>query len=248
MGILIIFRKIYINHIIVYELPMDETSFELKRRRELYEFIAHNSGLHMRDISRQMNIPFTSLKYHLIYLEKKGFIISKEDGKFNRCFISHDISDQEKKVLNCFRKKTTLHIILWFFIAIQCSQKDISRSLEKHPATIGFHLRNMLHAGVIEQIPIDHGAVFKNSVPIIIPREQVSSEKIYVLLDPLMIYNLLIKHKENLPDKEIVIGIIEYVEFHISDGIPNQVQNREDTIESVIKAFHGVFFPQSFCS
>jgi DNA-binding MarR family transcriptional regulator len=227
---------------------MDETSFELKRRRELYEFIAHHSGLHMRDISRQMNIPFTSLKYHLTYLEKKGFIISKEDGKFNRYFISNAISDQEKKVLNCFRKKATLHIILWLFVTIQCSQRDLSRYLEKHPATIGFHLRNMLRADIIEQVPIENGVVYKNSLPSTIQRPLVSSEKIYVLVDPWMIYNILIKHKDNLPESEIVNGIIEYVEFHISNGIPKRVQNREDTIASLIDAVRNYFFPPSFCS
>ena len=63
-----------------------------------------------------------------------------------------------------------------------------------------------------------------------------------------MIYDLLIKHKENLSDKEIVDGIIEYVEFTISEGIPKQIQNREETIDSVIKTFFGFFFPPSFCS
>jgi DNA-binding transcriptional ArsR family regulator len=227
---------------------MDETTLEFKRRRELYEFIAHNSGLHMRDISRRMNIPFTSLKYHLRYLEKKGLIISKQDGKFNRYFISQEISEQEKKILNCVRKKATLHIILWLFVTIQCSQRDLSRFLEKHPATISFHLRNILHAGIIEQVPIKQGVVYKNSPPHTIQRQLISSEKIYVLVDPWMIYNILIKHKENLQEKEIVNGIIEYVEFHISNGIPKRVQNRKDTIASLINAVQSYFFPPSFCS
>jgi DNA-binding transcriptional ArsR family regulator len=227
---------------------MDSDFLELKRRREIYEFISHNSGSHMRDISRKMNVPFTTLKYHLTYLEKKGLIISREDGKYNRYFISQEISEKEKKILNCFRKKTTLYIILWFFIAIQCSQKDLSRYLEKHPTTISFHLRNMIHTGIIEQIPINNGFIYKNSLPQTIKRQQISSEKIYVLVDPWMIYDLLIKHEENLPEKDIVKGIIEYVEFHISDGIPKQIQNRDETINSVIKAFRGIFFPPSFCS
>jgi len=227
---------------------MDKTTLELKRRRELYEFIAHNSGLHMRDISRRMNVPFTSLKYHLRYLEKKGFIISKEDGKFNRYFIPQKVSEQEKKILNCVRKKATLHIILWLFVTIQCSQRDLSKFLEKHPATISFHLRNMLHAGIIEQVPIKEGVVNKNSPPHTIQRPIVSSEKIYVLVNPWMIYDILIKHKENLPEKDIVNGIIEYVEFHISNGIPKRVQNRKDTIASLINAVQSYFFPPSFCS
>jgi DNA-binding MarR family transcriptional regulator len=227
---------------------MENTILEFKRRREIYEFISQNSGLHMRDISRKLNVPFTSLKYHLNYLEKKGFIISRDDGKYTRYFISLEIGEKEKRILNCLRKRTTLHIILWFFIAVQCSQKDISGFLEKHPTTISFHLRKMIQTGIIEQVSIDKGVIHNNTPPIIINRTQVSSEKIYVLQDPWMIYDLLIKNKENLGDKEVVTGIIEYVEFIISEGIPKQIQNREDTKESILNTFYGFFFPPSFCS
>ena len=227
---------------------MENTILEFKRRREIYEFISQNSGLHMRDISRKLNVPFTSLKYHLNYLEKKGFIISRDDGKYSRYFISLEIGEKEKRILNCLRKRTTLHIILWFFIAVQCSQKDISRFLEKHPTTISFHLRKMIQAGIIEQVSIDKGVIYNDTPPITINRPQVSSEKIYVLQDPWMIYDLLIKNKENLGDKEVVTGIIEYVEFIISEGIPKQIQNREDTKESILNTFYGFFFPPSFCS
>jgi DNA-binding MarR family transcriptional regulator len=227
---------------------MENTILEYKRRREIYEFISQNSGLHMRDISRKLNVPFTSLKYHLNYLEKKGFIISRDDGKYSRYFISLEIGEKEKRILNCLRKRTTLHIILWFFIAVQCSQKDISRFLEKHPTTISFHLRKMIQTGIIEQVSIDKGVIHNEIPPITINRPQVSSEKIYVLQDPWMIYDLLIKNKENLGDKEVVTGIIEYVEFIISEGIPKQIQNREDTKESILNTFYGFFFPPSFCS
>ena len=227
---------------------MENTILEFKRRREIYEFISQNSGLHMRDISRKLNVPFTSLKYHLNNLEKKGFIISRDDGKYSRYFISLEIGEKEKRILNCLRKRTTLHIILWFFIAVQCSQKDISRFLEKHPTTISFHLRKMIQAGIIEQVSIDKGVIHNEIPPITINRPQVSSEKIYVLQDPWMIYDLLIKNKENLGDKEVVTGIIEYVEFIISEGIPKQIQNREDTKESIVNTFYGFFFPPSFCS
>jgi DNA-binding MarR family transcriptional regulator len=227
---------------------MENSILEFKRRREIYEYINHNSGLHMRDISRKLNIPFTSLKYHLNYLEKKGFIISRDDGKYRRYFISLEVGEKEKMILNCLRRRTTLHIILWFFIAMQCSQKDISRYLEKHPATISFHLRKMIQANIIEQVSIENGVIHNDTTPIIIKRPQVSSEKIYVLQDPWMIYELLIQNKENLGDKEVVTGIIEYVEFIISEGIPKQIQNREDTKESIVNTFYKFFFPPSFCS
>jgi len=227
---------------------MEDTIFELRKRREIYEFISKNSGLHMRDISRKMNIPFTTLQYHLNYLEKRGYIISKDDGKYIRYYISLEIGEKEKRILNCLRKKTTLHIILWFFIAQQCTQKDLSRFLEKHPATIGFHLRNMIRAGIVENASIDKGVIYKDALPNIIKRPQVSSEKIFVLKDPWMIYDLLIKHKKNLNDKKMVEFIIEHVEFYIADGIPKKVQNREETINSIVDAYCRFFFPPSFCS
>jgi len=221
---------------------------ELKRRREIYEFISQNSGLHMRDISRKMDIPFTSLKYHLRYLENRELIISRKDSKYNRYFISLKVGETEKKILACFRKRTALHIILFLILVIQCSQKEISQFLEKHPATISFHLRNMLRAGIIEQVPIQEGHIKKETRPSLIKRSQKSSEKIYVLKDHWYIYELLIKHKDYLSDKNIVMGMIEHVEYFIAGGIPIQVQNREDTLRSVVNTTHGFFLPPSFCS
>lgn len=227
---------------------MENTILELKRRKEIYEFISKNSGLHQRVISRKMKIPFTSLKYHLLTLEKHGLILSRKDGKYNRYFTSFEVSEDEKKILNCFRKRTTLHIILWFFIGVQCTQKDLSRYLEKHPATIGFHLRNMITAGIIEKKSIDNGFIYKDEPPHEIKRLQVTSEKIFVLKDPWRIYDLLIKHKNNLCDRKIVEFLIEHVEFYIADGIPQKVQNREETINSIVNAYCRFFFPPSFCS
>ena len=221
---------------------------DLKRRRAIYEFISQHPGLHMREISRKMNIPFSSLEYHLNYLKKRGLILSKVDSKYNRYFISLEIGEMEKKILNFFRKRTSLHILLWFLIAVQCSQRDLGRYLEKHPATIAFHLRKMEKAGIVKKVSIDNGVIYKDTLPGIIKRSQVSSEKIYVLTDQWIIYDLLIKHKDSLEDNEIVKGIIDYVEFYISEGVPVQVQSREDTMDSVVDAFNSIFFPPPFCS
>jgi len=227
---------------------MENAILEFKRRKEIYDFISQNSGLHMREISRRINIPFTSLEYHLNYLEKNKLIISREDGKYNRFYLSCETSEKEKKILNCFRNRTVLSIILSFVIVVQTSQKDLSRFLEKHPATISFQLRKMIQADIIEQASIYDGEIRTTEPSIRIKRNQVSSEKIYVLKDLWMTYTLLRKHKDKLDDKELVGGIIEYVELNISEGIPKQIQNREETIESILETFYAIIFPPSFCS
>jgi len=220
---------------------------ELEIRDKIYNFLQDYPGLHVREISRKLDIPFSTLKYHLNYLEKNELIISEVDDKYNRYFISQTIGNKEKKILNFLRKRATLHIVIWFIIAVQCSQKDMGRFLGKHPATISFHLRKMKNAGIIEEVTISNGVISKEELPRTIERPKVSSEKIYVLKDHWMIYNLLKKYKDKLQDNEIVSGIIDYVEFYISEGIPKQIQNREDTISSVDNIFFKMF-PPSFCS
>ena len=163
---------------------------DLKSRREIYDFISKNPGLHMRDISRKLNIPFSTLKYHLNYLEKKKLIISKTDGKYCRYFISLEIGETEKKVLYFFRKRITLHMILWFIITMQCTQKDLARFCVKHPTTIGFHLRKLMRAGIIEEVPIEGGFIRKDSHKTIIKRSKISSEKIFVLNSPVFKRNM----------------------------------------------------------
>ncbi len=225
-----------------------EVKNDLRRRRQIYELISKNPGLHMRDISRKMDIPLSSLEYHLNYLKKRSLIISKKDSKYNRYFISLEIGEEEKKILSFLRKRTTLHILLWFIIAVQCTQKDLGKFLDKHPATIAFHLKRMEKAGIIETVSSNNGVIKKKTLPSTIKRTQVTSEKIYVLKDQWMIYDLIVKHKKSLADKQIVDGFIEYVEFYISDGIPEQVKNKEDTLDSIVDTFNSFFFPPPFCS
>lgn len=225
----------------------NDSILEFKRRREIYEFISRNSGLHIREISRTMNIPLSTLKYHLNYLEKKGLILSREDGKYSRYFLPLEIGEEEKKIINCLRKRTALHIILWLFVVAQCSQKDFSNFLEKHPATINFHLRNMMAAGIIEQVSINEGVIHKKKLPILIQRTKVSSEKIYVLKDPLYIYSLILKYREHLDDQKIVSGVIDYIEFCLSEGVPEQIQDLEGIKNSIVNVFCELFFPSTFC-
>ena len=106
----------------------------------------------------------------------------------------------------------------------------------------------MINAGIIEKKSINNGYIYKEEPPHEIKRSQVSSEKIFVLKDPWRIYDLLIKHKNNLNDKRILEFLIEHVEFYITDGIPRKIQNRKETINSIVNAYCEFFFPPSFCS
>ena len=60
-------------------------------------------GLHFREISRILNIPKTTLDYHLRILEKKELIISECNGRYVRYFVKNNVSEQDKKILGILR-------------------------------------------------------------------------------------------------------------------------------------------------
>jgi len=117
-----------------------------------------------------------------------------------------------------------------------------------HPATIAFYLRKMKQADIIEIIPIKNGVISKDTMPKIIQRPQKSSEIIYSLKNPRAIYDLLIKHRENLLDEQIITTVLKHMEFFCSEGAPEKIQSPDDTIDSVVSTFNRFFFPPSFCS
>ena len=221
---------------------------ELKRRKEIYNIVSNSPGLHKREISRRINMPFSSLGYHLNYLEKHQLILPKLDGKYKRYYITLEIGRNEKKILNFLRRKTAFYMIIWMLMIVGCSQRDFSEFLEKHPATISFYLRKMKQLDIIEEVISNKGIISKDTMPKIITRPQITSEKIYVLKDPWMVYDLVIKHKENLLDEQMINTLMKFVDFTCSDGIPNKIPNPHDSFDSVVKAFCDFFFPPSFCS
>jgi len=89
---------------------------KLETRRELYQLILKNPGLHLREIKRRMNISLGSLQYHLKYLEKYDFINSKNDQKYIRYYAKEKIDRRDKEILNLLRQDIPLKIILLLLV------------------------------------------------------------------------------------------------------------------------------------
>ena len=179
---------------------------ELQARKRIYQFISKNPELHLREISRKMNIPKTTLKYHLKYLEKQDLVSAKFENRYKRYCITNKLGIKDKEILNLLRQEVTRKIILYFMFYLICSQKELSKALGKHPSTIDFHLRKLMEKGLIKPASANKGEIMLPKKGAI-KRNIKSREIIYIFSDEELyytIYGLLIAYKDSLPDMEII--------------------------------------------
>jgi len=127
-----------------------EDSLALETRRNIYNLILGNPGLHEREIARKMGLSLSTLDYHLHYLEKREMVVSKKDGRYTRYFASFKVGTLDKKIIAILRQKTPRSIILFLLTNPDSIHKDICRGVKKSPSTISFHLKKMVNAGIIE--------------------------------------------------------------------------------------------------
>lgn len=144
-----------------------ENDFE--KRKQIYNYIMRYPGLHNREISRKLNIPKSTLLYHLNYLKKRGLIVDKDDGSYLRYFASDKILANDKELFAILRKRIFRNILLVLAYHRVCTQTEIVNHLEndfnirRHPTTIAFHLEKLLDLGIIECIPNGREKIYLGS-------------------------------------------------------------------------------------
>ena len=129
----------------------DVLNFE--NRRNIYNLIVLNPGFHLSEISKKIDIPKTTLLYHLKYLEKKDLILKKSEDGFCRYYATNKVSAKNKKIFSILRHEIPRKILFYIiFHKDYPTQIEISKYLKKHPATVSFHIEKLIDCGLIEKI------------------------------------------------------------------------------------------------
>jgi DNA-binding MarR family transcriptional regulator len=216
---------------------------ELQARRGIFEYIQSFPGLHVREISRRLEIPFTTLQYHLRYLEKRELIRGKEDSKYTRYYVSYQFGRKEKDILDLIRKKTPCSIIFYILIFVVASQSDLSKNLCKHKTTIEFHLKKMEKLGILKQVKSEYGVIKFPYKPYMLEHTQVGNEILYALSDPYIILDLLITNKESLLDDDVFRQMVDYINYMVSTGVPDTMASPRDAEDKLADFFWALFPP-----
>jgi len=109
----------------------NEEILELSTRREIYNLIVENPGLHLREISRRANLSFGGLRYHLNYLTKLGLIKTESNQRFTRYYATNKINRNDKEIINLLRQDIPRRILLLLFVPYKGHEFKNKKTLKK---------------------------------------------------------------------------------------------------------------------
>jgi DNA-binding transcriptional ArsR family regulator len=220
----------------------NQNILELKIRKKIYNLILQHPGLHERKISRRMNIPKTTLKYHLNFLKKRDLLTVKQTGRYHNYFVKEKVGIKDKKILCMLQKESYRKIMLYLLIKVVSNISDISEEINKHPSTVGIHLKKLLKEEIIEIAPIENGVVKRVYAPGVIECTNVTNEKIYRYKDPKQMYDLVITYRNELKDEDLTDFIKEVVDYRMEYGYPKRIyKGPPDKTDIMLEKLHEVF-------
>lgn len=139
---------------------MDELVFEVESRRRIYEGVCKFPGIHLRELSRTVDLKLNLVDYHLLYLEKRDLIYSLQDGQFKRYYPKDQLGSDmkrdvygapDKQLVGLLRQSVPFRIVILIAKSGTISHKDLTAALRKSPSTVSHHLDKLLRAGVVSR-------------------------------------------------------------------------------------------------
>lgn len=129
-----------------------EGGLSLPTRRELFEHVAANPGIHFSQIKRDLDMETGLLQHHLHELEQYGVLESEEHQGKRRVFVARELDEEERAILAVLRYETTRRILLYLLEEGPARNRDVAEAVGVTPATISWHLSNLVEKGVVEGV------------------------------------------------------------------------------------------------
>jgi hypothetical protein len=123
------------------------------------------------------------------------------------------------------------------------SQVNISKTLEKSPKTIEFHLKKLLEFDIIEPAEVKKGIIDAGyKIRVEIEENPKGREIFYRLKNPYKVYDLLLNYKEGLVNDDTLINVLDVYESFFTDG-EKRVKSEKDTIDRIFDSLWDIFPP-----
>jgi predicted transcriptional regulator len=113
-------------------------------RKNIFELIKKDPGIHFKKILRELNFKPGALSYHLNVLEKEEYIKSIQDGNYRRFYLFGAKSD-----FKIMLTSIQLRILSVVDERPGISQTKISDAIGKNRMIVNYHVKILLDAGIL---------------------------------------------------------------------------------------------------
>lgn len=135
---------------------MPRDPLELESRRRAYELVASTPGLHLRDLSRRLEVDVRTADYHLRQLEKHGLVVGIEEGGYRRFFPrtadarkAEVVDARDKPLLGLLRKRVPLYVALVLLTRDAATHGELVEGAGVSPSTLSYHLERLERADMV---------------------------------------------------------------------------------------------------
>jgi len=129
----------------------EDKVLELESRRRIFELISSYPGLHFRELTRRLDMPHSSVSYHLRYLVKRDVIAEVTDGRLARYYVKGEVDRSEKRILSVLRKEIPRGIVLFLMLNPGAGHAEILENFDLAPSQLSYYLKKLMNADVIDQ-------------------------------------------------------------------------------------------------
>jgi len=132
---------------------------ENERRGKIYAVIKKSPGLHIRQLQRTLDIPLTSLQYHLNYMARRNIIFEEKSEHYTRYYVTL-LDPEDKKVLSALRQKRLRETVMIILVNKKAKYQFIVHALGLPASTVSFYLKFLLDNQIVVRTKIGYENVY----------------------------------------------------------------------------------------
>lgn len=125
----------------LFEECLDKTSNN--NRQRIYLYIKDNPGVHLRKISKELNLAIGDANYNLSSLEQSGFIKYRKWGIYKRYFIGSIRDGRSESILAMLQQETPRVIVLYLIEHPGSRQSEICRHVSFSAPSVKWHMSRL---------------------------------------------------------------------------------------------------------
>ncbi len=144
---------------------MADQLLELETRRDIYDLVVREPGIHMRELQRRLDLSIALTEYHLRQLEESGLVSSITEEGYKRFYPTtgadggdlRTLGSVERRMLGLFRQSIPLRITLFLLNDEPATNSRMADGLGISRSRLSFHLNKMLRQNVIRKLTRSEG-------------------------------------------------------------------------------------------